>query len=65
MQSKQPKIKIVWTPGHSNIKINELADKTAKEAMKMPLIYTKNDNIKDLNKLLKNHITQAKESLIS
>jgi len=48
-----PKIKILWIPGHVGIAGNELADQTAKSTSNMPLIYTPNINLTDINRHLK------------
>lgn len=61
-----PKIKIMWIPGHSGIKGNELADQAAKSASSMPLILTPNINTTDIKKHLKADLaTKQKEHIIN
>jgi len=59
-----PKFKILWTPGHCNIKGNEMADKAAKLALNMPLIYTQNLSTKDINKFLKQQLNETKKNIL-
>mgnify|MGYP004573409177 CR=1 FL=1 len=49
-----PKIKLIWIPGHVNIKGNVQADEAAKFATKAPLETVRNYNKSDINKYLKN-----------
>ncbi|XP_036343777.1 uncharacterized protein LOC118753036 [Rhagoletis pomonella] len=47
------KIKLVWVPSHVQIKGNELADLTAKEALRRPLIMTSNNLASDIQSYIK------------
>jgi len=54
--SNSDKFKLLWIPGHSQILGNEFADRTAKEAFRVPAPYTVNLNSKDIAKHIKNQI---------
>lgn len=54
------KFTIIWTPGHSQIEGNELADTAAREALNRPLEISENYNTKDINSHIKNIFKQKK-----
>ncbi|XP_054087904.1 uncharacterized protein LOC128922191 [Zeugodacus cucurbitae] len=49
------KIKLMWVPGHCDIKGNELPDKEAKNTIRCPCIYVKTYENKDISKFIKKY----------
>jgi len=59
----QPKIILLWIPGHNNIPGNDTADLAAKEAHKFPQVMECNYNFTDTQLFIKNTFKKQMESI--
>lgn len=64
LTAKYPNIILLWAPGHCNIKGNEFADITAKNAAASPVLTTSNFDHIDLHNYIHSHYYQIDRNLI-